>query len=981
MRKILLYFAFAVLTMPIAFAQTRQVSGIVVDETGEPVISATVKETNVQNAVTTDSNGRFSIQVKPESKTLEISSLGMKTIIANIQNEMSVTMEYDAIELEGVVSVGYYQKKEGAMTGSVSVVNSKALEQPVANITQMLQGSTAGVIAVSSSGKPSSGASVTIRGQGSINSGTAPLYIIDNIPVSASDFSMLNPNDIESLVILKDATSTALYGSRGSNGVILVQTKRGADGETQISYKGEFGFSQLLNGKLDLMNTQEKLDYEIKLGLLNPALQSDKDIIEKRSKYNFNQLNEVFVTPFMQSHELSVRGGNKKTTFYISGSYFAQDGIIERSDFERFTGNVNLDHQAKNWLKIGTNIAFSKYEDNFPVGRDVSSTFGGDGQNPVNLAIRLNPYEPLKDDNGEYKDDLGTYGSKYNPLKDSQLSAFSQRAYNLRNMTYLEVEPLKDLKFRSSIGFIIKSGKNKQWASPEAGRASGSTNGYAVDGNSLYTQIIQNNQINYTKNISKHTGTLIVGNEIMTEKNENLSVSVYDVQHPYFTEVSQYNKIYTSGWSGGYSEHNMSSFYAIFNYDYDGKYFVDLSIRTDGDSKLATGNQWREFWSAGVQWNLKKESFMQDLSFLSIARIRANMGTQGNANIDNYMAQGSYAFSSYMGNSASLPSNLGYPNLTWEKTTSYGIGTDLAFLSSRLRISFDWYSRTTSDLFLTTPITLTSGLGSRLRNAGKMRNSGIELSIGGDILREMDYFIKVEGNLTLNTNKILKLYENTTQIVSGLTVRKEGESFGQLYATRWAGVNPVNGDPLWYDKDGNLTNTFSDDDAMILEGKNFMPNKTAGLSITAGYKGFNLYAMFTSVWDKYVSNNTLYFIELDNGYYGQQYNHTKDAADFWTKPGDVTKFPRKYSNARQFDSRIIENQSFVRLKNVTLSYDFNQNVLKSFKILNAARLYASVQNLFTITNYRGLDPEINGLEDLGTYPASRTFLFGIELTF
>ncbi len=984
MKHLLLLLAFVMLGYSMASAQSRSITGTVFDEDGNTLPGATVRIAGTQTATVTDVDGKFSIQAGANDKALTISFIGMKNKEVPITANMTVTLNYESNLLEEVVSVGYYQKKQGAMTGSVGIIKESALQQPVANITQMLQGSTPGVIAVSNSGKPGAAANIQIRGVGSVNSGTSPLYIVDGVPVGSADFAMLNPGDIDKMNVLKDASAVALYGSRGANGVVVVQTKRGTAGQTVVKYKGEFGTSSLLKGNLDMMNTQEKLAYEIKAGLLNPNTTAGQALIEQRSRYNYNQFDEVFDKPTMQSHEISINGGNDRTKFYISGSYFDQGGIIARSDFRRMTGALNLDHQANSWLKVGTNLFLGQNRDDSPVTPDLTDSYGWNGMNLVNVAVRLNPYEPLKDETGKYVEFLPTYGSP-NPLRQNELMDFQTKRYNLRNLTYVEIEPLEGLKWRSSIGFSLNEVRQRQYASPEAYWGS-SVNGYAVKDNNLYYKVIQNNQANYSKKIDKHTFTIMAGSEILKEKTETSRIMVKNVRHPYFTEIGQFQEIYdnTNGWGGGYSEHSMASFYGIAGYEFDYKYFIDLSFRTDGDSRLSAGNQWRQFWSVGLQWNLKEESFLKEVELLSSAKIRGSIGTQGNSDISDYIARGSYNFSgSYLGNPASIPGNIGDDELTWEKTTSYNVGLEAGILNNRFRASVDLYKRTTSDMFYEVPVSLTSGFASRLRNAGEMYNKGIEITLGADIVRTRDLYIGIEGNVSLNKNEVTKLYNDVEEIINygNATILKVGESYGQSYVTRWAGVNPVNGDPLWYDKEGNITNQFSDDDAVILKGKNMLPNKTAGLTLTADYKGFGLHALFTSVWDKWGANTTLRYIELDDGLNGAQYNHTKQSIDFWTKPGDVTRFPRLASGSNQFDTRLIEDQSFLRLKNVTVSYTFNKKWLNALKVLQGARLYVTGQNLLTFTDYRGLDPEVSGIFDRGTYPASRSFIAGVELTF
>lgn len=564
------------------------------------------------------------------------------------------------------------------------------------------------------------------------------------------------------------------------------------------------------------------------------------------------------------------------------------------------------------------------------------------------------------------------------------MSELTYKDYVIRNQTYIEIQPINDLKFRSSIGFTTKQSRFKQYASPEAywGKSS---NGYSTRTNTFDYTIIQNNQLTYSRKINLHNFTAIAGSEILKEKTEDLKSGAQDVSHPYFKELGQYLSalpLSSGGWGSAYTEHTMVSFYGIINYDYNNKYFLDLSFRTDGESRFRKDNQWGQFWSVGAQWNIKSESFMESIEILSSAKLRGSIGTQGNSGIGNYASRNLYSVgASYYGKPGTALSSIGGDDLTWEKSTAYNVGIDAGVLENRFRASIDLYKRDIDNMFIAVPITLTSGLKSRTENAAKMYNKGIEVTLSADIVRNKDWNINIEGNLSINKNEVTRIHSAVDRIVGDWGIITPGKSVGQFYQVKWAGVNPVNGDPLWYDKEGNFTNEYSEDDRTFLEGKNYLPNKTAGLTLNANYKGIGMQAIFTSIWDKWVANNNLYYFELDNGANAGQFNHTKKTMDFWKKPGDITEFPRLYSKAQQFDSRMIENQSFIRLKNVTLYYDFNKKTLAPLKVVRSARLYAMAQNLWTLTDYRGLDPEVSGAQDLGTYPASRTFTFGVELSF
>lgn len=981
MRIFFLSFALcAIVAFPV-IGQTKLIKGIVVDEGNEPLIGATVAVTGTQTATVTDLDGKFAFDIPENSKTITASYVGMLPTTVNVASDLRIVLKSDAIELGAVVSLGYYKKKPGAITGAIGVVDKDALKQPVVNITQMLQGSTPGVFSVSTSGKPSASSDIQIRGVGSINSSTTPLYIIDGVPATSNDFSLLNPGDVENLTVLKDASATALYGSRGSNGVVLVQTKRGKDGTFSISYRGQAGFSKLNEGKLEMMNTAEKIEYDIMIGLLDPNTLAGQHTIAQRKLVDRNHFDDIFSTPMETSHEVSIRGGNEKAQVYASVGYLQKEGIMARSDFSRITGNLSVDYKPTNWFKMGSSFLIANSNNDSGITPDLDGSYSSNLQNPVILAMRLNPYESLRDENGDYVNFLTTYQSA-NPMYENSKMQYNDKLTTLRNQTYVELTPIKNLTLKSSFGFTLENNRNKQYASPDSywGSAVG---GYSTRANTDRYRVIQNNQANYNLKISDHNMMFIAGTEYLKEKDESLSVRVRDAIYNGFQELSQYQDIYPNGWGSGYTVHEMMSYYGIVNYDYDNKYFLDLSFRTDGSSRFVN-NKWGTFWSVGAQWNMKREKFLEDNDFISSAKLRASVGTQGNSNIDNYTSQLLYGFTTYYDDPAMILSSYGNEDLTWEKTTSYDLGLDFGFLNNRIHGSVDVYKRDTKDLFFNVPTTMTSGINSKLSNAGNMTNTGIEIAIGGDIYKDKDWIINLEANLSLNKNEIKKIYAKGGQIIqSGLmSILKEGEAYGQFYAVRWAGVDPLNGDPMWYDKNGNVTKTYSPDDAVILKGKNYFPNKTAGATLNIGYKGFAVQAMFTTVWDKWIANDNLSYIEYDSGVYAKRYNHTKRSLNTWTKPGDEVEFPRYgSSDVSNFDSRLIQNQSFLKLKNLTVSYALNAKTLKALKYVSHARLFATGQNLWTLTDYRGLDPEVSGYKDYGTYPASRTFIFGVELSF
>jgi TonB-linked SusC/RagA family outer membrane protein len=980
------------------FAQTVQVSGVVTDAAdGQPLpgVSVVVKESKV--AVTADINGRYTVNVAGDA-TLVFSFVGMKTQEEAVAGRaiINVALAIDAKQLEEVVMVGYVTTKKGAVTGAISTVgNEKIGEIPVGNLTQMLQGQVAGVVAITGSGRPGATATVLIRGVSSINSGTAPLYIIDGLPSSSGEFSAINTNDIESLTILKDASATAIYGSRAANGVILVTTKSGAGKETGINYKGQFGVSLFQKDNFGLMNTQEKLAYEVAMGLWDLSNPVQKAKYDELSQYDFYQPDEMFRNPFMQSHELSFTTNTEKSKTYASASMYKQDGIVERSGLERFTGRLNWEQKMYPWLTITTNNTVGYETNDRSVTADELDYYRNNFYSPIWSAYLLNPYERLRDENGNWRDGVSAgqefYRWQYlNPLQQLELNSDVATHLNIRTSNFLDFKFTDELTLRSTFGINYHYYKRARYFSPYSAWASEPINGTLYLYNELINTYVQNNVLTYNTTFAdKHNVKAYVGTETTGYYYSSENTFMINVSHHSLTAPDAFNNTEGKGFSGYKSEYALVSFFGALNYNYDEKYFADITYREDGCSRFGKNKRWGGFWAVGLAWNMKNEGFLANVDVLSRSKLRFSAGTQGNANINNYASLGLYDATdiTYNGSPGSGPSTPANDDLTWERQLSFNVGYDFGFLEDRLTATIEWYRRNTYDMILEVPLSLTSGFSVANKNIGDMYNTGIEFTFNTEIFKSQDWLVSIGGNFSYNKNEITKLFGGELNEMelgdTGLKLQT-GHPYGEFYYVRWAGVNPANGDGLWYTavdgvSDGGIINSHRASDKVML-GKSYLPSYTAGFTLDAAWKGLSISVLFSGIFDKYTMNNNRYFLETSNGKWVDTQRMTT-AADFWQKPGDVTRLPRKNVGENIFDDRLVEKQDFVRLKNLVVSYTFNKKWLERTKFVKGLRIYVQGENLLTFTDYKGFDPEQISNVDMGAYPTPRIITGGIDITF
>lgn len=978
MRKsILLFVLFALLNIPLMlFAQSGyKVKGHIISaEDNEPMIGVSVLEKGTTNGVITDIDGNYSITVTKSPATLQFSYIGMQTIYkqVNASTRIDLKMESSAQQMDEVVVVAYGVRKKGTITGSVSTVKAEKMENiPTPSFDQALQGQAPGLMVLSTSGEPSKPASFQIRGVNSINSGTEPLFILDGIAIASSDFNTLSPNDIESISVLKDASSTSIYGARAANGVVVITTKRGRISDAaKITFRTQLGFSQLAQENWNLMNTAERIQYEKEVGL-----DEGKDYA-KLGKIDINWLDKVYNnSAFLQNYELTVSGATDKVNYYVSGGYYDQNGIAVGSTFERFNFRANVEAKANRWLKIGTNstLAYQEVEQS------------DDGEYalfaPISAAHFMLPYwDPYtKDGSLAIQDDNSWKGLGENPLAWMENNPLTNKKYKILSTFYAEATPMEGLTIRSQLGadYSHNTSLYKSYPSYKPNNNYGGVRRTSYD----MLNLSISNTVNYRFMIKDiHSFNFLLGQEGVDYHYEGFYVTTRGQTNDHLTNISSGTTANAWGDTPA-SDYSFLSFFFRGEYNFDERYYVDFSMRTDGSSRFGEDHRWGLFSSLGLMWNLRKEKFMQKYAWLTNAQISLSTGTSGNSSIKNYehLALFTSGFN-YSENSGTAPAQVGNEDLGWEQTWTTNLGLHVGFID-RFNVDIELYNKKTTDILMAVPTSYTDkGFDSRWENIGSMVNRGVEVAVNADVLRIKNFTWNVNANVSYNKNEITELYNGVSEYENtGTGLRMVvGHPYGEFYLNRYAGVNPANGDALWYTKDGEITTEYRESDKVMM-GKVFNAPWQGGFGTTLSWKGLSLSAQFSWVADRWMMNNDRYF-EEGNGLF-DAYNQSKRMLyDRWKKPGDITDIPR-HGVSPQMDSRLLEDASFLRLKNLMVSYTIPQRWLRKTYFLNSARVYAQGQNLLTFTGFTGMDPESSSQLYRAQYPMSRQFTFGLEVSF
>ena len=952
-----------------------KVSGRVTDkDTTEAVIGCSVVW-GPTSGTTTDIEGRYSLSVAPGT-TLRFIYIGYVTHEWTVPEGVSevshnVELEVESHIFEEVVVVAYGTRKKGTIAGSVSTVKADKLESvPAAGFDQALQGQSAGLMVLSNSGEPSKAATFQIRGTNSINSGTSPLFILDGVSITSSDFNAISPSDIESVSVLKDASSSSIYGARAANGVVVITTKRGTTmNDAKVTFRAQTGISQIAHGNWNLMNTAERIEFEKMVGL---DTGKNYDIL---AKTDINWMDVVFNdAAWLQNYDLSVSSATEKMNYYVSGSFFDQDGIAQGSMFRRFSLRANADVRASKWLRVGTNT-MAVYE---------QVQQAEDGQyalySPISASRFMLPYwNPYREDGSIASESDGSWkGTGQNPLEWMESNPQTNKKYKLLTTLFAEITPIKDLTIRTQFGADFTNSTTFMQSMPSYAP----NNGIGVAGRAAYNtlNLTITNTINYRLTVGDgHSLNFMLGHEGVNNHYEGFQAIIQGQNNDFLTTLSSGSRAIS--WGDVTSSYGFLSFFARGEYDYDSRYYADFSLRTDASSRFGRSGRWATFWSVGLMWNAKRESFLSGAYWLSNAQLALSTGTSGNSSIPNYdhlaLVGGGANYNDSMG---IYPMQSGNEDLGWEKLWTTNVALHLGFWH-RVNLDLEFYNKLTTDMLMSVPVSYADkGEGYRWDNIGAMVNRGVELQLNANIIDRPNFIWSLSANVSYNKNKITELYNGLDEYELSSTSTKlvVGHSVGEFYVNRYAGVNPANGDALWLTKDGEVTTEFNESDKVMV-GKSYIAPWQGGFGTYFSWHGLALSAQFAWVADRWMFNNDRFF-EESNGLYSTYNQSRRILYEGWKKPGDVTDIPR-YGVTPQMDSRFLEDASFLRLKNIMLSYSLPQRVLQKSKFFSSARIYVQAQNLFTFTAFTGIDPEATGNVYQAQYPMSRQYSLGVDLTF
>lgn len=966
---------FAVLGIQSALAQTYKVKGNVVSKSdNEPLIGVSILQKGTTNGVVTDIDGNYELQIQGGETTLVFSYIGLQTQELKVNARtgvLNVAMEDDSHLMDDVVVVAYGVRKKGTIAGSVSTVKNDKLENvPAPSFDQALQGQTTGLSVISNSGEPSKAATFQIRGTNSINSGTAPLFILDGVPISSSDFNTISPSDIESISVLKDASSTSIYGARAANGVVVITTKRGLSmDKAKVTFRAQYGFSQLAQNNWNMMNTAERIQYEKEIGI---DTGKDYDVL---SRTDVNWLDMVFNDRApLQNYEVSVNRATDRLNYFVSGGFYDQDGIAQSSTFRRYNMRANAEVKASDWLKVGTNsmVAYEEVEQ------------ADDGSyalyTPISACRFMLPYwNPYNEDGSLASENDGTWtGTGSNPIEWMANNPVTNKKYKVLSTVFAEITPIKNLTIRAQFGADYSHSTAFMQSFPSY--IINNEMGTAGRNSSDMLNLTETTTVNYRWELnSEHSFNFLLGQEGVDYRSEGFQVITSGQSNDFLTNISSGTR--ASSWADSTTSYSYLSFFGRGEYNYKDLYYADFSVRADASSRFGTGNRWAGFWSLGFMWNLKSEPFLKDIEWLSSAQIALSTGTSGNSSIPDYdhlaLVSGK---ANYEDQAGIYPSQSGNEDLSWEKLWSSNVALRLGFID-RINLDIEFYNKKTTNMLMLVPDSYAlTGEGEHWDNIGAMLNRGVEFNVSADVIRTKDFVWSVNANASYNKNKLLELYNGVQEYEVSTTATKlvVGHSVSEFYINRYAGVNPANGDALWYTKDGQITNEYNEGDK-VMTGKTFDAPWQGGFGTSLAWKGFSLAAQFSWVADRWMFNNDRYF-EESNGLYAA-YNQSKRLLyDRWKQPGDITDIPR-HGVTPQFDDRFLENASFLRLKNVTLAYAFPQRLLSKSNFFSSARIYLQGQNLLTFTGFTGLDPESSSNVYKAQYPMSRQFTLGVEVSF
>ncbi|GIM56515.1 SusC/RagA family TonB-linked outer membrane protein [Capnocytophaga canimorsus] len=995
MRILKEHFLFYVLFFSLMYSVQAQnfsrVTGTVTDESGIPLPGVSVIQKGTLKGEATDFDGKFSLSDVPQGAIVQFSYIGYKTLEVKVNaSVLNVKMQQETQELDEIVVIGYGTQKKGDVTTAITSVSTKDIDQrPVTSAAQAIQGRAAGVQVVQPNGAPGVGLSVRIRGNTSISASNDPLYVVDGVPVQ--DINNIAPTDIQDMQILKDASSSAIYGSRAANGVVLITTKQGRKNEdAKIAFTSYIGTSEVANKINSLNATQYKALTDDLYGIKNTVPAGLTDVTD--------WYKETYRTSFTRNYQASISDATEKTYYYLSGGYTRDDGVIRTSFFERYNVRLNLENKTKKWLTLSTNLSYADYSSNGIITGQGSNRAG------VVLSVINTPtYGKIWNDTpgkeGQYFEDF--YGLKMaHPVENISRNADNQLKNNRFSGSATATLHFTDaLKFKSTFAIDRLSSKLNEWTDPSLTSYGRKEHGIAIDNRWNTTQLTFDNLLTFDKVFDRHSLSLLGGTSGTTFRYNQSYIRATHFSGSDIKTLNAANKIDPNATNTNEHEWAMMSYLGRISYNYDSKYLLTANFRADGSSKLAPAKRWGFFPSFSVGWRVSNEAFLKNVDWLSELKLRGGWGQVGNqAGIGSYGHLQLYRITRQnwwtTGNANAMvslaPSTFSNPDLTWEKTTQSNVGLDLALFNNRLQFTVDAYLKKTTDLLMNVELPATSPIQHIYRNEGEMENKGIELGLNSRNFTG-NFSWNTNFNISFNRNKLTKLelqkiyyYAVTSEATSEKVVRlEEGKPLGQFWGYISQGVNPQTGDIVYADinNDGVIT----PEDKTHIGDPN--PDFTFGLTNDFSFKNFALSIFLQGSYGNDIYNASR--IETE-GMYNYR-NQSTEVLRRWTTPGQQTDIPRAVAGTQNImtSSRWVEDGSYLRVKQITLSYDVPLDGIKRLGI-KKIQPYFTAQNLFTWTTYKGFDPEVNQFSgnnepvlgiDWGTYPQTKTFIFGLNVEF
>lgn len=978
--------------------QTSKIKGTIVDsKTGDPIIGASVKVKGTKLATITDLDGNFELNA-PEGAQIQVSYVGYKNEEFEARNGMKIEIQEDSESLEEIVVVGYGTQKKESLTGAMANIKADKLKDVTsATVENMLNGKVSGVYVAPGSGRPGSTGAIVIRGQTSINGATAPLWVVDGVIVgnSAGD---LNPDDIESMTVLKDAASTAIYGSEGANGVVVVTTKQARHEKMSITLSAKAGASTLSRGNMEMMDGAEFYDYY--KSFQNVEAVNFPRWNEDLRNSNFDWFKLAKKTGSTQDYNVTLNGGNEKMQSMFTMGYFKEEGAVKGYDLSRYSTRIKVVYKPYEWLTIKPNLSGSRTTDK-------------DRQYSVGAMYSMLPWDNPFDENGNpvpnyYEGWVNSKGTNY--LNDLAAGNYgSSCSYDLAGGFDFDIKIMPWLTFSSVNNYSYYNSQSHGYTDPKSSGGEG-VDGRITEYNYNTTRRYTNQLLRFQKSWGKHNVNGLLAYEFNDWEMKYTDVYATGFLSGFedFTTAAKPEKAngYRQAWA-------KQSYFTQWRYNYDNRYFGEVSLRRDGRSNFGSNNRYGNFFSFSGAWNINNESWFK-AQWVDMLKLRASFGSVGNVPTSLYPSYSLYSVGAkYNEQSGALISQIGNKDLTWEKTFTTGVGVDAAFFQNRLTATLDFYVKNTSNILYQVPVTGLVGVTSIWKNIGKMRNTGVELTIGGDIIRTKDLTWNVTANISHNSNELRDLYKqrdaNGNYVVKPVIVSdgtsiagtaqrilEIGEPVDTYYMKEWAGVNPENGKPQWYTNDANGNKVVIDSysKASYYKCGNSSPDVYGSFSTSVLYKNFDLQANFGYSLGGQIYSYFRQEYDSDGAYAGDR-NQMKLQKGWsrWQKAGDKATHPRAMYNNQDkgnlASSRYLESSDYLKLRSLTLGYNFD---LKKYGI-QTLRLSVSGENLFCITDYSGVDPElpadsndkgvlsVTSTGGVSVYPAVRKFMFGVNLTF